>query len=309
MKLQPTRRNVILGLGVSGAVVAAVAATFVSHKASGESRQRKAVSAYIDTVNFLQDQMHIELTKVTLAYRDLAANSMRRKQAPAELAAAAATLTRLDRKLVATPAPPEAKRFRRLLIRLVAQQAALTREVQQLAAFTPRFSVFVERLRAVSTRFNNAMRAIRTPARQAVRGTRAQVAAAERAYRVKRDAAAAAQADAVDAYVGGVAALLDAFHTLNPPAVVAPAYRGEMRSLHDVTVTGAALSAELRTASRAGLAERIRAFTLAGREAETLVVQREQLAAIRAYNRRSRAVGTMTAAVLAELRRLGQTLP
>jgi hypothetical protein len=303
------RRTVALGIVAAAVVAAAVAATFVGHKSSGESRQRKAVSDYIDTVNLIQNQMHIQLTRVSFAYRDLAAHSGRRKLAPGELGAAATALARLDRRLVATPAPPEAKKLRALLVRLVAQQASLTREVQQLATFTPRFSVFLDRLRAVSAHFDSAMRAIPKPKVQTVHGTKAQAAAVEREYRAQQDAAAAAQARAIDTYVAAVTELVKDLRTLSAPAVVAPAYEAEARSLHDVAVAGQRLSAELRTASRVHAAERIRTFTLAGREAETLAVQRAQIAAIRAYNRRSHAVGTSSSAVQAELTRLSRELP
>jgi hypothetical protein len=303
------RRTVALGIAAVAVVAAAVAASFVGHKSSGESRQRKAVSDYIDTVNLIQNQMHIQLTRVSFAYRDLAAHSGRRKLAPSELGAAATALTRLDRRLVATPAPPEAKRLRALLVRLVAQQASLTREVRQLARFTPRFSIFLDRLRTTSARFDSAMRSIPKPTLKKVRGTKAQAAAAAREYRAQQDAAAAAQARAIDTYVASVTGLLTGLRTLTAPLVVAPAYDAEVHALHDVAVAGGRLSAELRTANRVHAADRIRTFTLAGREAGTLAVQRAQIAAIRAYNRRSRAVGTSSSAVQAELTRLSRELP
>jgi hypothetical protein len=307
--VKPNRRTAALGIAAAVAVAAAVAATFVGHKSSGESRQRKAVSDYIDTVNLIQNQMHIQLTRISFAYRDLAARSGRRKAAPGELGAAAATLTRLDRRLVATPAPPEAKKLRALLVRLVAQQASLTREVQQLATFTPRFSGFLDRLRAVSARFDTAMRSIPKPTPQALRGTKAQAQAAASEYRAQQDAVAATQAREIDTYVAAVGQLVRGLRTLTAPAVVAPAYDAEVRALHDVTVAGGLLSAELRTAKRAHAADRIRTFTLAGREAGTVAVQRAQIAAIRAYNRRSRAVGKTSSAVQDELTRLARELP
>src|SRR5262249_11457600 len=189
--------------------------------------------------------------------RDLTSHSSRRRRAPAELAAAAATLTALDRRLIATPAPPEATKLRALLIKLVAQQAALTREVHDLAVFTPRFSVYVTRLRHISAHFDTAMRNVPAPKLKPVRGTRAKVAAAERAFHAQQDAAAAAQAGAIDTYLGALTGLLKGLDTLHPPAVVAPAFAAEMQSLHDVTVTGAQLSATLRTSKRLHLGERI----------------------------------------------------
>ena len=307
MKLN--RRTVLLGAGALCAVAAAIAATFINHKPSAESRQRKAVSAYIDTVNLIQNQMHIQLTRVSLAYRDLGGRKAQRTRAPIELASAATTLTALDGRLVDTPAPAEAAKLRSLLIRLVARQAALTREVRQLALFTPRFSVMVQQLRSVSARFDAAMKQVAQPTQPGVRGTKAQIAAAVRAFRVQQDAAAAAQASAVDAYVASLRLLLQRLHTLAAPAVVAPAYDAEVRSLDDVVTAGVALSTELRTTHRTGLTKRIRVFTAAGREAGSLAVQRAQIAAITSFNRRSRAVGATQSAVQSELRRLARVLP
>ena len=304
-----SRRTIVLAIAAAVAVTAAAVATFINHKPGGESKQRKAVSAYIQTVNLIQSRMGIQLVRVRTAYADLGAHSGRRTHAAAELATAGATLTKLERHLIATPAPPEAKKLRSLFVKLVAQQVALTHEVHQLAVFTPRFAVYVARLRAISARFDSAMSAIPKPTLKAARGTHAQVLAAERNFRVQENAAAAAQASAIDTYVGDITGLLKRLDKLQAPAVVAPSFAAERRSLHDVTVTGAQLSAEMRTEKRLHLADRIRAFTLAGREAGSLAAQRAQIAAIRAYNRRSNAVGTTQAAVQIELRRLGRELP
>ena len=264
---------------------------------------------YIRTVDLIQSQMGSQLIRVRRGYIDLTAHSGRRKQAAADLAAAAATLTKLERRLSATPAPQEARKLRSLLIKLVAQEAALTREVHQLAVFNPRFSVYLTRLRAISARFDNAMRAIPKPKLKTVRGTRAKVLAAERNFRVQENAAAAAQASAIDTYVGAITDLRRGLSTLNPPPVAAPAFAAEARSLHDVTVTGAQLSAALRAPKHVHIAARVRAFTLAGREAASVAAQRAQIASIKAYDGRSRAIGTTQAAVQNELRRLGRTLP
>lgn len=303
------RRTIGLGIAAAVIVTAAVVATFINHKAGGESKQRKAVSEYIQTVNLTQSQMSIQLVKVRAAYADLGSRSRRRKHASAELASADVTLSTLERRLVATPAPHEAAKLRSLLVKLVREEVALTRELHQLAVFTPRFSVYLARLRATSAHFGNALRAVPSPKLKGVRGTKAQVAAAERNYRVQENAAATAQADAIDAYTGALTGLLKGLERLHAPAVVAPAFAAEVRSLHDVSVTGARLSAALRAPKHASLAERIRAFTVAGREAVDVPSQRAQIASIVAYNRKSRAVGATAAAVRTELLRLGRELP
>lgn len=307
--MKPSRRTVAVGIVATCAVAAAIAATFVNHKSSNESRQRRAVSNYIDAVNKLQNQMNTQLTRVSFAYRDLSPTSPRRKRAPAELAAAAVTLTKLQRQLAATPAPAEASKLRSLLLQLIGRESALTTEVRQLAVFTPRFTVVVDRLRTLSARFDHAMKQIPQPAAPSTHGTKAQVDAAVRAYRAQQDAVSAAQASAIDEYIGSLRSLLRTLHTLKPPAVVAPAFTAETHSLHDVVTTGAALSAELRSTQQLLLAKRIRAFMVAGRETASIAVQRAQIAAIKAFNRRSHAVGDAQTAVQDELRRLARVLP
>ena len=307
--LKLNRRTIGLGIVAAIVVTAAAVATFINHKPGGESKQRKAVSAYIQTVNLSQSQMGVQLIRVRTAYIDLTTHSARRKRAAAELATAAETLAKLERRIVATPAPPEARKLRALFIKLVEQEAALTREVHQLAVFAPHFSVYVTRLRAISARFDKAMSAVPKPKLKAIRGTRAQVAAAERLFHVQENAAAVQQASAIDTYIGDITGLLRGLDRLKPPPVVAPSFSAEVRSLRDVTVTGAQLSAVLRSSKQAQLADRIRAFTLAGREAGSLAAQRSQIAAIRLYNRRSHAVGATQSAVQNELQRLGRSLP
>ena len=303
------RRTIWLALGAVVAVTAAVVATVINHKSGGESKQRKAVSAYIQKLNLIQSQMSVQLAKVRVAYGDLNAGSGRRKRAGAELATAAVTLSKLERRLVKAPAPADATKLRSLVVRLVAQEEALTRELHQLAVFTPRFSAYLQRLRTIGTRFDRALRAVPKPKLKAFRGTKARVAAAQRNFHVQEKAARAAEASAIDAYVGALTGLLKGLETLHAPAVVAPAFSAEVRSLHDVTVTGAQLSAALRAPNAAPVADRIRAFTIAGREAARVAAQLAQIAAIKAYNGRSRAVRRTAAAVQTELRRLARELP
>jgi hypothetical protein len=302
------RRTVVVGVAAAVAVAAAAAATAINHKA-GTSHERKEVSAYVDTVNAIQNAMGAPLTRVLLAYRDLAAPGARRQKAPGELAVATATLTKLDRRLSAVVAPPEAVKLRALILRLVAQEAALTKEVQQLAVFTPRFTTIVDRLRSASARFEHDLHAIPNPKAPAVTGTRSSVAAAQRVYEADVLAAAAAQAQVIDTYDEALVMLLRRLHRLDVPAVVAPAFDAEVRSLEDVVAVGGRLSSDLRSKSRRNVADLMRAFTLASREAQTVAVQRAQIAAIRAYNRRARNVGATADKVQAELMRLGRDLP
>jgi hypothetical protein len=302
------KRTVALGLAAVAAVAAAVVVTVYNHDSNG-SKQRRSVSAYIDSVNAIENQMHKPLARVMLAYRDFTAGHATARNPVPELGSAAQTLDRLDRRLAALPAPPEAKKLRAGLVRLVAQQAAVTKEVQQLAAFTPRFAAVLRGANAASVRLGSALRAVKIPRAHKLRGTKKQILAAQAQYKAASNAAAAAQADAIDAYDRTITGVLDRLRTLRAPASLKPTYRAQLRTLQDAAAAGSRLASQLRKPDRGSVPALGRRFTVASREAGTLAVQRAEIAAIRAYNARARAISSTSADVERELAHLQATLP
>ena len=107
--------------------------------------------------------MQAPLTRVLLAYRAYTQKQGPAKNAGTQLAAAERTLARLERRLAATPAPPEARKLRRLLLDLVSRQAAITREVKGMAEFSPKFAVALTRARAASGALGKALAAVKAP--------------------------------------------------------------------------------------------------------------------------------------------------
>ncbi len=302
------KRTVVLGVAAVAAVAAAATATAINHKSNG-SKQRREVTAYIDAVNAIENQMHKPLARVMLAYRDFAAARSGSRQSVSELAAAAPTLVRLDRRLAALPAPPEAKKLRAGLVRLVGEQAAVTREVQRLAAFAPHYSAVLRSAHAASAQLGLALHAVKIPTAHVLRGTKSQILAAQSQYTAESNAAAAAQADAIDAYDRTITLVVGRLRKLQPPASLVPTYRAQLRSLRDAAAAGTRLANELRKPDRARVPALGRRFTIASREAGTLVVQRRAIAAIRAYNARARAISSSSADVERELARLQANLP
>lgn len=302
------RRTAALGVVAAAAVAAAATVTAINHTSKG-SEQRRSVSAYIDSVNAIQNQMHRPLARVMLAYRDFTASHPTRANHVAELAAAARTLARLDRRLAALPAPPEAKALRAGLVRLVGQQAAVTREVQRLAAFTPAYAAVLRNAHVAGARLGVALHAVKIPQPHRLRGTKKQILAAQAKYKSDSNAAAAAQADAIDAYDRAIAVVIARLRNLQPPLSLAPTYRAQLRGLEDAAAAGSRLASQLRKPVRASVAELGRRFTLASRGAQTLAAQRAEIAAIRAYNRRARAISATSADIQRELARLQATLP
>jgi hypothetical protein len=302
------RRTVILGIAAAAAVAAAATATAINHKSTG-SKERREVSAYIDSVNAIENLMHRPLTRVMLAYRDFTGSKLGRGNPVPELAAAAQTLARLDRRLAALPAPPEARKLRAGLVRMVGEQAALTREVHRLAAFSPRYAAVLRSAQAAGAQLGLALRAVSIPKPHKLRGTKKEISAAQAQYKSDSLVAATAQADAIDAYDRKVASIVRRLRNLQPPAALAPTYRAQLHGLQDAATAGSRLANELRKPGRADVAALGRRFTLASREAQTLTAQRAEIAAVRAYNRRARAISSSSATVERELARLQATLP
>jgi hypothetical protein len=303
------RRTVVLGLTAAAAVAAAVTVTVWNHS-SGQSKERKSVSAYITQVNDVQNRMHAPLTRVMLAYRDFTSKgAATQKASAAELGAAAASLERLERRLAAIPAPPQARHLRRLLLALVREQVAITHEVRLMATFTPQFTRVLAEAHVANTALGKALAAISVPKPHRLRGTKKKVLAAQRAYQAQASAAATAQADAVDAYDRRIETVVARLRTLHPPLVFAPEVRAQMSALRQTVAAGSRLATQLRQSNRRDVAVLGRRFTIASRQAQSVAAQRAEIAAIRAYNARARSVGAAAGRVQTELLRLQKSLP
>lgn len=304
------KRTVVLGVAAAAAVAAAVVVTVYNHGSNG-SPQRRDVTAYIQRVNAIQTSMHAPLARVMLAYRDFTGGSLGppKPNIRPELTAAAATMTKLNRRLAAVPAPPEARQLRTKLLTLVAAQAAVTREVGGLATFSPAFGRELRKANKANAVLGAALRAIPVPKTHRIRGSKAQVLAAQRAYRVQAHAAASAQADAIDAYDASLARVISALSELRPPHVLEPGYQAQLRAFRTTRAAGARLAAGLRSNRQTDLARLGRNFVASSRIAESEAAQRAQIAAIKRYNARARAITTAASDVQNELARLQRVLP
>lgn len=302
------RRTVVLGVGAAAAVAAAVLVTTGGRGSTG-SPERKAVAAYVEQVNALQNRMHAPLARVMLAYASFGRNGAARRPSATQLGAAAAALTRLDRRLAALTYPPEAAKLRSRLVVLVRREAAITNEVRLLARFAPRYVATLTKMQAARAALNAKLGKIAVPTPHVLRGTKKQVLRAQRVFAAKAQRAAVAQAAAIDEYDRSVAQALARLSRLHPPPALAPEYRAQVAALHQVAAVGAILAARLRSTERSDVAVLGTRFARASRTAGTVAVQRAQVAAIRAYNRRARAVGSAAGAVEDELARLRRDLP
>lgn len=302
------RRTAVLGVAAAGAVTAAVVVTVANHGSSG-SPQRRDVTAYINAVNDVQHRMGKPLTRVFTAYRDFTGHGSSTQNAAPELADAARTLQVLRARLAALPAPPEAHRLRRLLLDLVRRQAAVTREAQGMAGFSPRFARALAVAKRANVVLGTTLRSIPVPATHAVRGTRKQVLAAQKAYRRDARASAAAQAEAIDAYDTAIEGVLRRLAALEPPDVLAPSYATQVKALRAVHDSGVRLANALRQPTRTDVPALGRKFVLSSRIAQSVAAQKAQIAAIERYNARARAIESSSSLVQQEELRLQRTLP
>jgi hypothetical protein len=298
------KRTVALGVAAAAAVAAAVAVTVV-HRQS--SPKRDSVSRYILSVDAVEQQMRARLNDTFRAYRSFSSSGKVTPKIRRDLLTAERTLTRLRDRVAAIPTPPAADRLHRRLTALVDAEVGVAREVGQLASFSPRYGVVLDASRKAGADLSKDLAALKPPHSQAIKGTKKQVAAAQAAFSQASSVAADAQGAAVAAYVGRIGQLERRLRALTPPPVMRPAYLAQLRTMRASRVAGDALAAELGKTDRSRVAILGRRFTIAARTASTLGAQKAQIAAVKAYNRRVRAIGALQASVQKELLRL-QTL-
>jgi hypothetical protein len=303
-----TRRRLVVVLLVAVTAVAITgvlgATRLLGHKSNS---QRDAVAAYITSVDGVQQQMRLQLTRLGSAYSGFSARGTS-SATMAKVAAAEQTLRTLEARIAALPAPADATRLRALLLQLVRKEVAVARELVGLGRFLPRFSALVSSVAAASAKLGRDLAATAPPKPSTVRGTAKQIAAARAAYAAEATKAAAAQADAVDAYDRAVGQVLRKLRTLQAPLVLAPAYRAEVRSLEATVAAGEALAAELRKPNRSQVPKLSRALTVAARSSASVAAQRSEIAAVKEYNTSVREIGKVSVRVQTETGRLQREL-
>ena len=290
-------------LGIAAVAAAAAAVIVTVAKGHGASKEHKAAASYIQQVDVIQQELRVELTKATTAYRDFAGGKID-SSLVSELALAERTMRRLERRLEALPAPAIAVRVHTLLVRLAAAEVGLADEVGRLAVFSPRFTALLRSASAAGKQLGQALAAVKPPKAHTIRGTKKQVAKARARFKVEAAHAASVQADAVDAYDAKIALVWSKLRKLRPPPAMEPAYRTQLRTLASTRTAGHALAQELRKHDRSRVPVVGRRFSIAARGATSISAQVAQISAVKAYNRRVRAIGSMQARIQSELGRL-----
>jgi hypothetical protein len=298
------RRTVALGLAAAAAVAAALVVTLAG-RGSSESPAHRAVSAYIEEVDAVQQQLRVRLTPLLTAYRGFTTQKPG-SQVENKVQAAETTLRVLQQRLARLHPPPEARRLHRLILDLVAADRRIAHEVTELTIFAPRFRYALAAAATASSRLSAALAAARVPTPHPVRGTPAKIKRAQAAYRAAALAAAAAQADAVDSYCRELGGVLVKLRALRPPLLMHPAVRAQIRALVATRKTGFALGDELRKTDLTNVPVLSRRFSAAARAAGSVAAQRSEIAAIKAYNARVRGTAAIGARIRDEVLRLQQ---
>ena len=289
-------------------IVAALAVGVVAVSLWGNgSTPESPVARYIKSVDDVQKQMKLPLSQLLTAYQSFSTRSAG-QQEQARLAGAERTLRTLEQRLSELPAPPDAAKLRLLLLELVRAEDRVAVEIDQLARFMPRFHDVIGVATVANTRLGRELAAIVPPKAHAVSGTKKQIAAARAAYAAAANRAEIAQAVSVEGYARVLARALRELQTLRPPAVMAPAYRAQLRTLEDTRRAGTALARELRKRNRTAVPVLSRHFAEASRVAGSVASQRAEIAAVKAYNARVRKVASVDGRIRREFLRL-QRLP
>lgn len=307
-RLLGTTRRRLLATLIAAATALAVAivlgaTTVLGHKSSSRTR----VSRYITSVDDVQQQMRLPLTRLLSAYRSFSTTETTPATA-ARLSAAEQTLQTLEARLAALPFPAEAAKLRTLLLELVQSEISVSHELNELARFTPRFHALLAAATAANGKLAHGLAAAAPPKPHTVRGTAKQIAQARAAFAAKATKAAAAQADAVEVYDKSLGRVVQKLRALRPPAVMAPAYRAEMRTVEATRAAGATLAAELRKQNRSKVPELSRALTKAARLSQSVAAQKAEIAAVKAYDARVQQIGKAQGKVQAEVGRLQRAL-
>jgi hypothetical protein len=273
---------------------------------SSDAAQRKAVTAYIERVDAVEQQLRYPLLKIERTYQAFSAHPGTLKKYAPQFATAEATLHTLQTRLQLIDPPPDARRLRTLLVGLIGAQAGLAHELTLLVNFLPAYSTALQPLGSADVQLKKSLAAVAVAPPKPVKP--AELKAAQAAYRQAVTAAAAGQAAAINTYLLEVAKVLAGLRGLRPPPAMAPAYRTQVATLGRVRATGTALVVALERKQYARVAALDRSFQQAASASTSLAAQRAQIAAVKAYNARVQAVGSLALRVDGERARLQKKL-
>jgi hypothetical protein len=273
---------------------------------ASKSARRKAVTQYIERVDTVEQQLRYPLLQIEKTYRSFSTSRSGLQRAVPKLAGAEATLHTLQSRIALIDAPPDATRLRALLIQLTASETRLAHELTLLAAFLPAYARALQPLGPADVQLKKSLAAIKVPKPKPV--PKAKLKAARAAYTRAVNAAAATQAAALRAYLASIAGVQGRLRGLRPPPALVPTYRTQVDTLVRVRASGAALVAALDAKQLKKVAALDAGFRAAAASSSSLAAQEAQIAAVKAFNARVAAIGTLAGKVDAERARIQKNL-
>ncbi|MFZ0043010.1 MAG: hypothetical protein WAK93_17005, partial [Solirubrobacteraceae bacterium] len=261
------------------------------------STSRKQVSAYITEVKHVETALTPPLTTVTRISAQVTAKGGKNllgrtplTSAKRQLKVALAQIDVQEQRLRALPAPASAANLRSLVLRLTSDQAALTHQLALLVAFLPRFNATVAPLQPALIRLEKVL-----SERQAS-GT----AAVTALYTAK--------AQALRRFESTTDQITGRLRPLSPPLVSKPAYDAQLTSLRGMGTSAGKLASALAGGHPGDVRPLLIDFDKAALATHTKAVQRQQIAAIRRYDARSRQLTILAEDISRERLRLSNTL-
>jgi hypothetical protein len=228
----------------------------------GQSRHH-VVAQYITRVNAIETKLAQPLLEISHASRDFTKQHTPSAEVAKRLRQSAARVDEFRAQLAAITPPPEAKRMHALLLELALREASLAREVASLATFLPALSQTLRPLAGAGVPLRSALKSKARPA---------------------------AKAAALDSYADTITVVRSRLGALRPPPVSAVVVRTQSATLRNVAASARALARALREHRNKDVAVLLRRFNAAAIGNRTVPAQRAQIAAIRAYDDRIRAL-------------------
>jgi len=291
-------------LGLVAAGLAAVALAGCGGHGNDSAARREAAMLYVNRVNATERQMRVPLLEMAKTYRSFSTRPAKLTTSRPKLVRAERTLRVLRAKLAAIDTPPDAAVLETLLLHLVDAEIDLAHQVNQLSVFLPRFTSALTPFAPANAKLSTALAAAHVTAPKLVKPTPKQVKAARASYTRALARAAATQAAALEAYARSAAGVATRLRTLDPPPAMAPALETETATLTRIHDGALALAAALRHGKQADVTRLNRAFAEASRSGDSLTAQRAEIAAVKAYDDRVRAIGRIALRVDQERARL-----
>jgi hypothetical protein len=266
---------------------------------TSSSGERAALARYVAQADAVESALGTPLLAVTrtgdLFARELAAGTRWELSGSVSqarsLEQAAARIQALRARLAAISTPTVASHLRVLLLGLIDGQLRLTGEVKQMVLYMPRFAATLTPLLPALRRLEPAL------ARRSAAGASAVAAA----YRQK--------AAALRRFAATLKPLVVAMAALRPPAVSQAGYRAQRASIEGMRVNADRLAAALEGSRGRETQKILLAFDRAAAVPHTEAVQKAQIAAVRAYDRRVGELERLSGAAQAERDRLAGSTP